>query len=140
MEISILVIEEDFDLSKLFDHLLRIDGYEITLAHDWQMAQAAMAMSQPDLIIFDWALTNSDGYLWIDDLRATPETAHIPVIALSANAVPRDIEKSLDAGFFNYLTKPIKVDLFMDALDMALKTAEAAARIKAGRAYQQEKT
>jgi len=48
-------------------------------------------------------------------------TAHIPIIALSANAVPRDIEKGMEAGFFNYLTKPIKVDEFMDALDVALQ-------------------
>ena len=54
-------------------------------------------------------------------LRADPATAHIPIIALSANAVPRDIEKGLEAGFFSYLTKPIKVDQFMDALDVALE-------------------
>ncbi len=48
-------------------------------------------------------------------LAEDPETAHIPVIALSANAMPRDIEKGLEAGFFRYLTKPIKVNEFMDA-------------------------
>jgi CheY-like chemotaxis protein len=52
-------------------------------------------------------------------------TAHIPVIALSANAMPRDIEKGLEAGFFRYLTKPIKVNEFMDTLDVALKFAKA---------------
>ena len=59
-------------------------------------------------------------------LRADPATAHIPIIALSANAVPRDIEKGLEAGFFNYLTKPIKVDQFMDALDAALAFSQTA--------------
>jgi CheY-like chemotaxis protein len=53
-------------------------------------------------------------------LRADPSTSHIPIIALSANAVPRDIERALDAGFFNYVTKPINVVKFMDALDVAL--------------------
>ena len=57
-------------------------------------------------------------------LRADPATAHIPVIALSANAIPRDIEKGLEAGFFRYLTKPIKVNEFMDTLDVALKFAK----------------
>ena len=51
-------------------------------------------------------------------------TAHIPVVALSANAIPRDIEKGLEAGFFRYLTKPIKVNEFMDTLDIALKFAD----------------
>ena len=45
------------------------------------------------------------------------------MIALSANAIPRDIEKGLEAGFFRYLTKPIKVNEFMDTLDVALKFA-----------------
>jgi CheY-like chemotaxis protein len=66
-------------------------------------------------------------------LRADPATAHIPIIALSANAVPRDVEKSLDAGFFNYLTKPIKVDQFMAALDVALKFSQPASAVPSQR-------
>jgi CheY-like chemotaxis protein len=57
-------------------------------------------------------------------LRADPLTADIPIIALSANAVPRDIQKGLDAGFFNYITKPIIVHKFMEALDDALLHAQ----------------
>jgi CheY-like chemotaxis protein len=57
-------------------------------------------------------------------MRADPATAHIPVVALSANAMPRDIAKGLEAGFFRYLTKPIKANEFMEALDLALKFAE----------------
>ena len=59
-------------------------------------------------------------------LRRDPATAHIPVVALSANAMPRDIQASLDAGFFRYLTKPIKVKEFMDTLNAALALAEEA--------------
>ena len=58
-------------------------------------------------------------------LAALPETSSIPVIALSANAMPRDIEKGMEAGFFRYLTKPIKVAEFMETLDSALKLATA---------------
>jgi CheY-like chemotaxis protein len=57
-------------------------------------------------------------------LREYPETARIPVLAISANAMPRDIAKGLEAGFFRYLTKPIKVHEFMEALDRALELAE----------------
>lgn len=57
-------------------------------------------------------------------LADDPLTQHIPVIALSANAIPRDIEKGLQAGFFRYLTKPIKVNEFMETLDHALEFAK----------------
>jgi CheY-like chemotaxis protein len=53
-------------------------------------------------------------------LRTDPSTAHIPIIALSANAVPRDIQKGIEAGFFDYVTKPFKVQQLLDALDAAL--------------------
>jgi CheY-like chemotaxis protein len=56
-------------------------------------------------------------------LHEDPSTSHIPVVALSANAMPRDIEKGLQAGFFRYLTKPIRVDEFMHTLESALEFA-----------------
>jgi CheY-like chemotaxis protein len=59
-------------------------------------------------------------------LSTDPLTAHIPVIALSANADPRDIARGLEAGFFRYLTKPIKVAQFMTTLDLALAEANHA--------------
>ena len=59
----------------------------------------------------------------VEILSEDPHTKHIPVLALSANAVPRDIEKGLEAGFFRYLTKPIRVREFMEALDVALERA-----------------
>ena len=71
-------------------------------------------------------------------LRANPATAHIPVVALSANAIPRDIEKGLAAGFFRYLTKPTKVNEFMETLDVALKFSQAAALTNADHAAKKE--
>jgi PAS domain S-box-containing protein len=74
----------------------------------------------PDVILMDINLPGISGYGALKCLRDEPATAHIPVLALSANAVPRDIEKGLEAGFFRYLTKPIRVHEFMNALDLAL--------------------
>jgi CheY-like chemotaxis protein len=61
-------------------------------------------------------------------LREDPSTAHIPVIAISANAMPLSVEKGLEAGFFWYLTKPIKVKEFTDVLNSALQFAEKPVR------------
>ncbi|HEY0489245.1 MAG TPA: PAS domain S-box protein [Telluria sp.] len=77
----------------------------------------------PDAILMDINLPGISGYGALKILQEDPLTAHIPVLALSANAVPRDIEKGLEAGFFRYLTKPIRVREFMDALDVALEHA-----------------
>ena len=80
--------------------------------------------SRPDAILM---YINLPGISGIDALRvlaADPATARIPVVALSANAMPHDIEKGLAIGFFRYLTKPIKVKEFMDTLDAAMRFAE----------------
>jgi len=81
-----------------------------------ELARAAL----PDIILMDINLPGISGLDAMKILGVDQTTAHIPVIALSANAMPRDIEKGLEAGFFRYLTKPIKVKEFMDTLDLAL--------------------
>jgi CheY-like chemotaxis protein len=89
---------------------------------------------QPEVILMDINLPGISGIEALKILRADPATAHIPIIALSANAVPRDIQRGLDAGFFNYLTKPIKVNQLMEALDAALSSSQSTG----GPATQQE--
>jgi CheY-like chemotaxis protein len=80
--------------------------------------------TQPQVILMDINLPGISGIEALKILRGDPATAHIPVVALSANAMPRDIAKALEAGFFRYLTKPIKVEQFMDTLNAALEFAE----------------
>ena len=78
----------------------------------------------PEVILMDINLPGISGIETLEVLRADPLTAHITVVALSANAMPHDIAKGLEAGFFRYLTKPIKVVEFMDTLDVALECAQ----------------
>ena len=77
----------------------------------------------PDVILMDINLPDISGIEALKTLRSDPNTAHIPVVAISANALPRDIKKGLAAGFFRYITKPIKVNEFVIALDAALEFA-----------------
>ena len=88
------------------------------------MLVANLIERRPDMRLLS-ARNGSSGIQALRILAADPATAHIPVIALSANAMPRDIEKGLAAGFFRYLTKPIKINELMDTLDVALKFAKA---------------
>ncbi len=85
-----------------------------------EIARAA----QPTVILMDINLPGISGIQALKILREDPATSHIPVVALSANAMPRDIKNGLAAGFFRYLTKPIKLNEFMDALNVALAFAE----------------
>ena len=85
-----------------------------------ELARAA----RPDVILMDINLPGMSGIKAMQILHEDTATAHIPIVALSANAIPRDIERGLEAGFFRYLTKPIRVNEFMDTLDLALEFAE----------------
>jgi len=76
---------------------------------------------QPDVILMDINLPGISGIEALRILREDPLTANIPVLAISANAMPHDIRKGLDAGFLRYLTKPINVNEFMSALDTVLE-------------------
>jgi len=86
-----------------------------------EMARSA----QPDMILMDISLPGMGGLQALRLLAKDPLTAHIPIIALSANAIPADIAEGLEAGFFRYLTKPIRIDEFMEVLDAVLKSTQA---------------
>jgi len=82
----------------------------------------------PDVILMDINLPGISGIEAMKILRLDPVTSHIPIVALSANAMPRDIEKGLEAGFFKYLTKPIKVNEFLATLNATLEFAAMSTR------------
>jgi CheY-like chemotaxis protein len=92
-------------------------------ARDGNLGIQIARAHHPQVILMDINLPGISGIEALKILREDPLTAHIPVVALSANAMPRDIEKGLQAGFFRYLTKPIKVNEFMNTLDEALEFA-----------------
>jgi CheY-like chemotaxis protein len=75
---------------------------------------------RPEVILMDINLPDMNGLEALKILQGDPRTAHIPVLAISANAMLGDIQKCLEAGFFQYLTKPIRVDAFTEALDGAM--------------------
>jgi PAS domain S-box-containing protein len=122
---TLLYVEDNPANLELVDQLIaRRNDLRLLSAADGRLGIEYARMYQPAMILMDINLPGISGIEAMKILHADPATAHIPIIALSANAVPRDIERTLEAGFFNYLTKPIKVNQFMDALDVALKFAQ----------------
>ena len=132
---TLLYVEDNPANLELVDQIVaRRPDLRLLSAADGNLGIEFARAYQPEVILMDINLPGISGIEAMRILRADPLTAHIPVIALSANAVPRDIEKAIDAGFFSYLTKPIKVNQFMDALDVALKFSQTAS----GRAMTKE--
>src|SRR4029077_17271332 len=130
---TLLYVEDNPANLELVEELIgRPPDLRLLSAADGDLGIEFARAYQPDVILMDINLPGISGLEAMKILRADRSTAHIPVIALSANALPRDIEKSLEAGFFNYLTKPIKVDQFMNALDVALKFSQTAASAATG--------
>jgi len=119
---TLLYVEDNpANLMLVEDLIARRPDIRLLSAMDGNRGIEIARASRPDVILMDINLPGISGVQALKILRADPATAHIPVVALSANAIPRDIERGLEAGFFRYLTKPIKVNEFMDTLDMALK-------------------
>lgn len=120
-EHTVLCVEDNPANLLLIEKLmLRRTDIKLLSAMDGHAGIAIARRSRPDVILMDINLPGIDGIAALKILRADPLTAHIPVLALSANAMPRDIEKGLEAGFFRYLTKPINVQALMATLDEAL--------------------
>ena len=122
---TLLYVEDNPANMRLIEQLIaRFPNLRLMTAgngtHGIRLARA----SRPDVILMDINLPDFNGFEVLKRLRADLTTERIPVIAISANAMPRDIEKGLQAGFFRYLTKPIIVNELMDTLNMALEFAD----------------
>jgi CheY-like chemotaxis protein len=117
----VLHVEDNPANRVLVKHILAtLDDVKVIEAADGATGVAMAQHHKPDLIILDINLVDIDGYEVLKRIRETPATARIPVLALSAGALPGDIARGLKAGFTAYLTKPLDVRSFLEAVDAAL--------------------
>jgi len=122
---TVLYVEDNPANMELVEELVaRFPNIALITAADGILGIKLARSAQPEVILMDINLPGISGVKALKILREDPATEHIPVIALSANAMPRDVAKGLQAGFFHYLTKPIKIKEFMDTLGAALEFAE----------------
>ena len=121
---TLLYVEDNPANMKLVEQLVaRRPDMSLLTAVDGNSGIEIARVSQPDLMLMDINLPDISGFEALEILRSDPATAHIPVVAISANAMPLDVKRGLRAGFFRYITKPIKVNEFMETLDVALEFA-----------------
>ena len=118
---SVLYVEDNpANLTLVRNILATLDNVTLLEATDGTTGLALAQTHRPDVILVDINLPDINGYALLQRIKGTPELARTPVLALSTNAMQRDIKRALAAGFFSYVTKPIEVNKFLDAIDGAL--------------------
>jgi signal transduction histidine kinase/ActR/RegA family two-component response regulator len=117
----LLYVEDNPANLRLVEEIVRFrSDLRLLSALDGHVGLSLARAHQPEIILLDLNLPGMSGTEVLRQLRADPATASIPVIALTANAMPRDIERGMAAGFTRYLTKPIDIDKFTEAINSTL--------------------
>ncbi|MHB1192091.1 MAG: hybrid sensor histidine kinase/response regulator [Longimicrobiales bacterium] len=121
---TLLYVEDNPANLKLIEHLIaRRSDMRLLSAGDAKRGIEIARAERPDVILMDINLPGISGIEALRILQRDPLTSHIPVVALSANAMPRDVARGLDTGFFRYLTKPVRIPEFNATLTEALDVA-----------------
>jgi len=107
---TILYIEDNMDNRTLVRRVLQIEGYQVVEAESGFRAFEILRTEIPDLVLMDINLPDMDGYEITTRLKQMPTLARVPVIAMTANVMKGDREKTLAAGCDGYISKPIDID------------------------------
>lgn len=116
----ILLAEDNAANMATLSAYLKNRGFQVMLAQDGTEAIVLTEAHHPDLILMDVQMPKVDGLSAIRQIRANPAIAHIPIIALTALAMPHDRENCIDAGATEYLTKPVKLRLLVEVIQRLL--------------------
>ena len=111
---TILHIEDNFENRILVRRILQFEGYQVVEAENAHEAMDILQSLQPDLILMDINMPGVDGYTLAARLKAIPQFQTIPMIAITANALRGDKERSYQAGCDGYIEKPIDMDKLLE--------------------------
>ncbi len=107
---TILYVEDDPNNRTLIRRILGAEGYTVHEAANASIAMETLKSLKPDLILMDINMPDVDGYTLTAKIRAIPEMRSVPIVALTANVMKGDMERSLQAGCDGYIQKPIDID------------------------------
>jgi two-component system, cell cycle response regulator DivK len=110
-------VEDNADNRLLVRRLLQAYGYQVVEAENAASAIDFLQSNRPDLILLDINMPDIDGYTLTNELKAMPNLSGVPIVAITANVMKGDREKTLDAGCDGYIEKPIDVDHFIDQVE-----------------------
>jgi two-component system cell cycle response regulator DivK len=117
---TILYVEDNADNRSLVRRVLESEGYTVTEAANANQALASLQKSQPNLILMDINMPTTDGYALTSQIRTLPNFKKIPIIAVTANVMRGDRERSLEAGCDGYIQKPIDIDTLTQQIERYL--------------------
>ena len=110
-------VEDNFDNRMLVRRLLTAFGYKVIEAKNAAQARELLKTCQPDLILMDINMPDVDGYTLTNELKAMPNLMMVPIVAITANVMKGDRERTLSAGCDGYIEKPIDVDRFLEQVE-----------------------
>ena len=122
---KILYVEDNDDNIYMLENRLKRAGFTVMIARDGAQGVAMATTEQPDLILMDLGLPVLDGWEATRQIKAAPRTKHIPVIALTANAMTGDKEKAVAAGCDDFDTKPIELPRLLEKIQALVPGAQA---------------
>ena len=108
--LKIVIVEDEPDAANLFEEMLRIDQYEVIKTHSGGGALTVLQTERPDAVLLDIMMPDISGIDVLRFMRREPSLMHIPVVIVSAKALPSDIRIGMEAGATAYLTKPVGLD------------------------------
>ena len=117
---KILLVEDHEEIWDFLSRRLKRRGYDVILAHDGQDGVDKTRSDRPDVVLLDMNLPVMDGWTAAKELKASPETARIPIIALTAHALAGDRDRALEAGCDDYHPKPVDFSRLLSQIDAAL--------------------
>lgn len=119
---TILYVEDNVDNRTLVNRVLTAEGYNLLEAVDAAQALDILKSTQPSLILMDINMPDMDGYSLTAKIKNTPGLESIPIVAMTANVMRGDREKSLEAGCDGYIQKPIDIDTLSEQIEGFLRS------------------
>jgi CheY-like chemotaxis protein len=117
---DILIVEDEYDSAEMVGQLLTHHGVRVHVARNGHECLSMLGELTPTLVIMDLALPEMDGWETLNQIRANPDTTHLPVVAVTAYHSVNVAQDALQAGFDAYFSKPIDADSFVDSLSQVV--------------------